>query len=232
MWRRGIIGGLAITLALAACGGGDGTDDDAAETTTTMAQQIAPSSTATSRPLTGGLQPNADYTIGDTVGPLTVSFRTGADKSYLDYDKSTFWVYRTPEITDLSVGDHAPTRVPDDAGTGTLSPPPADILAWLAARPFFEVTEPRRAMTAGEAKGEVVTVRTKDMAAPTNPAHCSPTAPVCADVFGTDGGGGFSTTPGEVTDFAVLEAGSTKVLVTAAHDAVGQELLQSLQISS
>jgi hypothetical protein len=231
---------LLATLTVGACGddsgdGASGVSEPVA--TSTTGATVAPTPTeAPSRPLTGTLEPRTEYTVGDTVGPLTVAFRTGDDPMYLDYEKSTFYVYRSPQITDLSVSDMAAVVVseegdPANTGPQSLSPAPADLLEWLAARPFFEVVEPRRPISAGEASGEVITLRTRELTTAANPL-CGPQVPVCAVVTALEGAGPLTTTSGETTDFAVLEAGGTKAHVIAVHDAVGQALLDSLRISA
>jgi hypothetical protein len=247
--------GAAIALVLALVGAGCGGDDNGdgagsaaeaeaapeaaeaeAEAGSTTTAPAETTTTAPVRPLTGSLEPDTEYSVGDTVGPLTVRFRTGADEFQLEYLPSTFFVYRSVGLIDLSVSDLAVNRVSEESDPALatpekVSPVPPDLLAWLTARPFFETVEARRPFTAGDATGEMVTLRTKELTTGPHPGICGPAAPTCAVVTAIGGAGPFSTMSGDVTDFAVVEAAGTKVLVVAGRDAVGQQLLQSLRIA-
>ena len=240
---------LGLTLVTVACvedGGDDRATRPAGEISTSTSGPAAttsgPAATPTSaaaRPLSGTLAPHTEYTVGDTVEQLTITFRTGADgkELLLDYIPSGLDVIRTGQfVTAISVQSVAALEVyevSEQAGTSVKpSPPPADLLGWLAARWFFEVVEPRRPFTAGEASGEIVTVRTKPLTAAPNPNACHPSVPVCVDLFRSRDGGTFTTSPGDMTDFAVVDAGGTKALVIASPDAAGREMLQSLKVST
>jgi hypothetical protein len=238
------VAGLVLALAIlpVACSDDDGDDGAGSAAEETASTSTAPAATPTSapnRPLTGTLEPDTEYTVRDTVADWTMTFRTGADggELILDYLPSGLNVSRAQEfVTALSVEDLSGVEVyeePDPAAASLKpSPAPADLVGWLAARSFFEVVEPRRPFSAGDVTGEIVTVRTKPSAAVPNPNGCHPSAPICFALFRSRDGSGFTTSPGEVTDFAVVEGGGTKALVVAAHDGAGQLLLGSLRVST
>ena len=225
--------------------------DSAAATTTTDVP--APTTTAApDRPSDGPLEVATSYRVGDTFGDVTVSFTTGSQPLSLIYGSDGFSAYDEAEgvTSALTVLDLATLSVAViDAATGgpvSREPVPADVLQWLADQPFLDVVADRAPLSAGGATGEVLTARSVALPTATDGSFCGELRAEltggdpfdfepevgCAGLFISPDGSPFWTFPGTVSEFAVLRAGATNLLVITERpaDSTVASLLPSVAV--
>lgn len=262
---RAAVAGLVLLAT--ACGGGEtaGPSDSAPPPSAppgseavadTLATTPATTSTtaAPDRPSDGPLDAATTYRIGDTFGDATVSFTTGAEPLTLIYGIDGFSAYSEAEAVTsaLTVMDLATLSVAVlDAATGfpvSREPVPDDLLGWLADQPLFDIVADRAPITAGDATGEVITMRTVGLSTASDGSFCGELRAEltggdpfeaepevgCAGLFVSPDGSPFWTFPGTVSEFAVLRVGAVGVLVITERppDSDVASLLPSVRVDS
>lgn len=244
-------GSSAGTPLSAAPSSSEAVADTVATTPTT--DPPAPTTTAApDRPADGPLEAATPYRVGDTFGDVTVSFTTGSQPLTLFYGSDGFTAYDEAEgvTSALTVLDLATLSVAvNDAATGapvSREPVPADVLQWLADQPLLDVVAGRAPITAGGATGEVISMRTIGLPTATDGSFCGGLRAEmtggdpfdfepevgCAGLFISPDGSPFTTFPGTVSEFAVLRAGATNLLVITERpaDSTVASLLPSVTV--